>query len=108
MEAALAANGGVQNAESATLQTLLQRARVIDAQVGAQRRDNLNAGPPSGLTRSLGTRRFEKCPRVVQVDVRGSRPFVGGCPQPNHPPWRTWSCREGGCSSVRVVGLPSG
>ena len=54
----------------------------VDAQVGAQRRDNLVAGPPSGLSRSLGTRRFEKSPRVVQADVRGSRPFVGVAPNP--------------------------
>ena len=54
----------------------------VDAQVGAQRRVNLVAGPPSGLSRGLGTRRFEKSPRVVQADVRGSRPFVGVAPNP--------------------------
>ena len=46
-------------------------------------------------------------PRVVQVDVRGSRPFVGVVPN------RTIYLGEHGhvvcgCSPVRVVGLPSG
>ena len=63
----------------------------VDAQVGAQRRDNLVAGPPSGLSdlRSLP----ELC-RLMSEGVDHLLELLRS--QLNHLPWRTWSC-------VRVV-----